>query len=412
MSMYYNSYKNSIVKLKNVIAFFVAFSCIIYLRPYFIWESYKSGSFSYLRNLCITLSYLLVFIYFFLGKKFNNISKNKFYISILFFIVDNFLLFCGNGYGLSIGNVLFHCFVIVLILYDDDLLKSVFKYFSLMFAISLIIPIITWFLLTLGVDLPHDTITPWETIKLGNSWYDHYFLAVFRMEKWGRKLLYLNGIYDEQGLVGTFCALFLIADNMKIKNNLKNIILLIAGILTFSLAFYVMIILYFILTSHFSISKKICIIVVFLFCLIICINFFEKFLFVKEFLSRFFNLSLANNRYNDSFSIFFQNNMQYNKFTTWFGHGKDSFGALNTSLGKNTMDASTYKILLYDYGYIGFFLLITFFLLGAYLYQKNLRGLVFSLIFVFSIYQRPYVLTFSYIVLFISGNAMFKSYRE
>lgn len=394
------------ISLNEVFSFIIAVNAFVFLRPYFVWETFLGGSLTWLRNFAPLLSYILIFAYFIFKCIERSLNKRKMMFSSLFFVIDFILILSGGGFGLSFGNICFHFFVVIFILYDDVLLKKVFFYFSWIFALSLVPGIIMYIIKIVGLDFPHDTLSSWEEIKVYNqSWYDHYFLCVFRMEKWGRKLLYLNGMFDEQGLIGTFCALFLIADRLELKKNIRNCILFIGGILSMSLAFYLLIFIYYILNSKISINKKIIIFISMFIAFITANIFFRDSLFYSEFVSRF--LGNPGSRYDSAFDLFYDSTMTFNSITTWFGHGKDSFGLLNSSLGTNLMNVSSYKILIYDYGYIGFTLIIIFFVYGSYLYTRNFKDCLFSLMFTISIYQRPYVLTFAYMVLFITGLTNF-----
>lgn len=398
------------LSFNSIYAFFVAFTAFIYLRPYFVWESYRGGMFSDLRDFLPLVVYCFTIVRFMLRKN-KYIEREKILFSFYFFCMYNMIIALSGGSGYTWGTILFLIFTCLFILTENKILRLTFKYFSIIFAISLIFPILTWIAINIGIDLPHSTVVPWENIKIENyTWYDEYFLCVFRREKWGRNMLYLNGVFDEQGVVGTYAGLILVADRMKLRNNLKNIIIFIGGILSFSLAFYMMIGIYYFLESKISFKKKILIIIGISSITTLLLIFFKNTLVVKEFLNRFINFDFFN-RYDDSFENFYRLNMSLDRYSTWFGHGKDAFGTYNLTLS-NLMNSSSYKILIYDYGYLGFINIITFFIFGSYLYQKNLDKIIFSVVFALSIYQRPYVLSFSYMVLFIAGNAMQKNKKN
>jgi len=105
----------------------------------------------------------------------------------------------------------------------------------------------------MSINVPHDFLESIETIKQDRNYsYIHYPLAVqlYHNYGWDSLSLYrLCGIYNEAGLVGTLCALFLVADKYRIKNRGENTVLLVGGTLSFSLAFYLILGVYFVLIN-------------------------------------------------------------------------------------------------------------------------------------------------------------------
>lgn len=377
----------------------IALTMIVYLNPYFVWETYYGGVFSVLRELMIYTSYFATIIQLVLIK---NIKINKAnLISIFMFIVlQLYMLLTGTkGKEISLGSILFVCYICMLILLDKEIKIYIVKYFSIIFAISLVFPIITWILLKLNISIPHDVIQPWEPIKIGNTYYNHYFLSVFRVEKWGRQLTYLNGIFDEQGLVGTIAGILLAIEGFKIKNNKKNIIIFLGGLLSFSMAFYLILIAGMFLNLNISFKKKLYVTLSIIVVIVVCFTVLKDTTFVNEFVTRFFKNGF--NRYDDVFESFYINFKNGNINQYLFGLGENAFGIVNQNVN---MDASTYKILIYNYGIIGFIGIIGWLLLYQMAYLKNYDIIAFMLIFILSIYQRPYVMTFTYLTIYICAK--------
>jgi hypothetical protein len=205
-------------------------------------------------------------------------------------------------------------------------------------------------------------------------------------------------MFDEPGVIGIFVTVLLVIDNYNFKSK-QNIILFIAGILSFSLYFILCSIVFFFLTG--SLKKR-------LFVIPIFIIFF---LFTKD------NLLL--------------DNLVWDRLTIedgqWKGDNRSSAG-LNASYssflhsddllwgkGQNYLRSygetgnSSYKELVMTYGLVFLIFLCISFILFAYIHIRNRKYFfLFLLLFFGMIYQRPFIFDPAYFFIYIAAILKFK----
>ena len=129
-----------------------------------------------------------------------------------------------------------------LAIFTENQRQRCFQLFYSIFTISLLPSIIAWLWLVAGFPLDFETIPRRNTLMGGEVYtfpgiiFDGYNSIVL---PWGGVLFRLCGMYDEPGMVGTISALILAALRFQV-NDWRSIILFVAGIMSFSLAFVVL----------------------------------------------------------------------------------------------------------------------------------------------------------------------------
>lgn len=386
-------------------ALLLAICAFVSLNPFFLWSTYNNGMF-YSGDFSIStlLTLLCVFFSFFCLKK-DWLKKKHFCVATVTLILGIWCCFLsGIDRVFVIPRIIPFALIIAFQFINDDVLSKSLKYLSTILAIFFVVGLITLFLLLVGIEVPHDiliSINP-EKVSIG-QYYNHYFGSVIINDS-SKGLFRFCGIFDEPGLTGTICALILI--NYKFRmNRWQNVVLLISGIASLSAAFFFLSFIY--LFYRLLISKKIKQIV--FLCAILAIYFL------------FINWKVENNAIN-----YLQNRLNFsgdwdNRTNAAFENEFSIF--LNSSLllvGNGYMTASSnqylagnssYKFLIYDYGIIGFILIIIFFLAVLFSrFSKDERKASFIIIvcFIMSIYQRPYVFNSHYMLIFFSGLALSK----
>lgn len=280
----------------------------------------------------------------------------------------------------------------------------------MVFAMTLI-PAILYSLLNLcGINIAHDYIEPIEQIKTNNYYsYAHYPFAVQLHNSVRVDLVSpyrICGIYNEAGLVGTVCSLFLTADKFQFKRKWDNVILLVGGFLSFSMAFYFMVIVYYALVNLGKHKLKNAIA---LSSIIILFFVFMNFEFSNPALSSLqARLQITqeglvgDNRTNERFDAIYSS--IYDDPTALFiGYGMGEIGAIQRNL---LLDGSSYKCLIYDYGYIGFglFIIWIFYAVNIFKGQKNnLNIFILLFMYIINIYQRPTMFYPAYLIILIGG---------
>lgn len=377
----------------GIFAFLLGFATFLSVGPYFIWGQ---GYFKF-----YVLGVALFFLYLLLQIK---IEKSSIYVS--FFFV--FLIFLFNlphihsSYFLNSSLLL----ILIFLLLNERLQARVFEAFYFIFSLTLVPAILVWILSFVGI------VWSWEELKpISDSkddagvFYLNYFVALAlssEIYSTGIGITYrLAALYDEPGVVGTFCALLLIANRGQL-NSISSKIILIGGILSFSLAFYILIFIYFFFKKTWLLIKALILSTVILWI-------FYDMLIEYELFSRFFFERLnglisdpmsVDNRVDSCFLKVFYNFLSEGQY--FFGNGPWA----HTKLG---CDASSYLVMIFNHGIIGMFMVFIFYVV---LFLKTFKGfnlksyieiLPFILAFTLSLYQRPDFITLAMIVIFVGA---------
>jgi hypothetical protein len=213
------------------------------------------------------------------------------------------------------------------------------------------------------------------------------------VEESNLKVYRFSSIFDEPGVVGTFNGLILSAIGIS-KRNIKSIIILLAGLISFSLAFYI--ILFINLIVNFDYKKVILSVL-----LIFAVLFFSGDKFRELIATR---LVIANgvlsgdNRTHEMFNTYYKYFVAKGGNDLIFGKGYATAEKLPV-LGS----VSSYKVVIVRYGIVGACLILCFYASYVYFNYNIKKGWFLFFIFFISAYQRPDLLVLFNIVLFIGG---------
>jgi hypothetical protein len=395
--------------ISKVIYFLYALVGFVILKPYFTWSTYFNGIFD---KVGLLLSALILFLFFiFLMKKIKK-DISSYLIASSFFVLYTILNLTGLGKGSNL-NYLFMTTIYGLVIFTFFLLsesakKTVYLNFKRLFAISLISSIFFFIVLNTGMNLPYSILEATHQGKASQGFfYINYPGSVF-IARDTSSFYRLGGMFDEPGVVGTIGALLLAGDNFKFKGRKDNLIILIGGILSFSLAFYLLVIIG---VAIKFLNKGLAKFSFFLFTFIVIFytvltletnNYFiNKYIQERIFVE---DEIIMSNRANETFDYGFDSFINGDSRYVLFGHG-DKMASKNPYIS----GSYHYKMLIYDYGILGFFLIIAWLIVASIKMNKfNKECLLMLLLFLISIYQRPYVLTFDYILLLFGGYANLK----
>ena len=201
-------------------------------------------------------------------------------------------------------------------------------------------------------------------------------------------ILRLCGVFNEPGLFGTFLGLLLLSDNIDIKK-ISNLILFIAGILTFSMAFLLLISGGCIIKYRKDWKLMLIFLLVFLSILII-----PQITFTSSNLKYFFNriINVTNNRESLAFEKDFHRVVTSD--AKWLGIGN----------GYRSINTSSIKTYIVRIGYIGVLFYVGYIIkLGLYYSTKNIYSLSYIGLFTICMYQRPDVIAPVYFILLLGG---------
>jgi len=362
---------------KNIIAFILAFLVVITLQPYFVWANTKYANiFAGIVMLVISLSIAKLTIY--------NVR-----ISI-FFVICNLYYFFGGTHYTTFSPIFF--LPLFFLLLPNDYKLVIFKKFNNIISIIFALGFITYSL-RFFINLPYINIPPLNPLKAYT-----YNVYLFDITIPQTILPRFMSLFDEPGVVGTLCAL-LISYKKIALNSFNNIVILLAGIFSFSLAFYVILILN--LLYNFKKNYSIVFILVLLLFSILPKDsiFYTQIVDRLEFVDGGFS---GDNRMNKTFA------MNSNSFIN--NGGKDLFFGRGMGSEKfddiNNQGSSTYKVLVYRHGLIGVGLFLLFFIYITWLLAPSIRGGFYLTVFILLLYQRINLFLYYNIVVYVGGLLM------
>ncbi|UOK57874.1 hypothetical protein MGI18_26845 [Bacillus sp. OVS6] len=205
-------------------------------------------------------------------------------------------------------------------------------------------------------------------------------------------------MFDEPGVVGTVSSLILVSKGFSLRGKYERI-LLVAGILSFSFAFYFIMFLYLLI-------KKFKYGILIFGAIIILINTVPKDSYVYSTLLYRFELSsdgiAGNNRTNQGFDQLYADFLQNDNVLLGIKE-KDFFDRAN----RYGSEALSWKTFVVVNGFVLFILHTLYFMWNAF-NLRNKHIWIFCIVYFLSIYQRPYDFSFSYWLLFFGGIITFK----
>lgn len=354
--------------------------------PYFTWQT-------------ILLNKLLVFIILLISiLNLRGITKKDLFIIPLFIY---FLCYIAYSYSSNLLGYISISTGLFILLIDKSKTIVFFRYFKFLFVFSLALSLIVYILIVfVNINIPYNLIEPLQKDYFSNV-YQYPFLVSVSKLGFQYYNIRFSGMFDEPGVVGTLAVFFLFADNFNYKNR-ENYILLIAGLLSFSLYFYICIIVKYLLIA----SNKIRVLFIFL-----------VFLFVYLTYDNLIINLLVWNRFKVEDGTFLGDNRTTKNFDASFDDFLKSGDLLWGKGTKYTQEiretSSSYKSVIISFGLVFFCILIMAFSLNAYFnITKKKHLILYLLLFLGMMYQRPSFMELNYFFLLISGVYMIEQKRN
>lgn len=409
------------LNISNIINLILIYIYALYFfllnKPYFVWNTYENGFFASIGGVSTTslvgaflIIVSLIYIYI------NNIiiTKSQYTVVVMTTVLPLFTVVIAGGIKhFFSGEWLIYFIAILFLLLPINFKYRIYNLCLFIFAVTLVPSIFYYIVTKIGFSIPYEVLESYEPIKtMNHTYYKLYPFASQITNDYASVFLEsrLSGIYDEAGRVGTLAGLFLISENYQLRKSWKNFIIFISGVLSFSLAFWALSFLEYIFSMIKKEKYKIVIYIIMLLNIyFIFINIdFNGVEILEKLQSRltFTNGWLAgDNRTNEEFDALFMSLFSQNWTNILFGNGHGALGMLQA----NNIDGSSYKQLIYDYGFFGFFyfvILITvcvapFFKRGNY--KNNLQVTVILLAYLANIYQRPSIISLVDLVILYGG---------
>lgn len=268
---------------------------------------------------------------------------------------------------------------------------EVFRAFLLFLSIFGIVVFISHII---GIPLPHRNVEYYTESSYAR--YIDYFCCILFSESGSVRLC---GLFNEPGAFGTFIALVLCVDKYNLSKY-SNKILLLAGICTFSVAFFLISSVYLVLKYYDNLKVMVSEIIFLALFFVILPNIG----FSSQILNKFFNRfnfvdgSFVADTRSTTFIDSLLESMFSNNSLLW-GYGRGYFTLIDYSSG-----ASTYKTVLIEHGIIGFTLIYGLLIVFALkMSRRNPFAIFFVVCFSLSIYQRPFVYTLVYFIILFGG---------
>lgn len=228
------------------------------MNPFFVWPSVSSLGYRAYTGVIVLVTIYMA--YQLLSKKRIvmggtpeltdriNISLPLFLVSAIVVILFFYEAFCSGvvtetQQPFNAAMLCIHLGLMLFILQDNITLQAVFLWTKKIFALSLIPAIIAFLLIQVGIAPPSTSVSAGEGVVGAWRSYDLFFGTAVMIRQGGVAFLNrLCGMFQEPGFVGTMGALFLLGDKLTLKK-WENMIILIAGVCSFSLAFVLLLIL-------------------------------------------------------------------------------------------------------------------------------------------------------------------------
>lgn len=387
-----------VLRVKNIskiLYWLIAISAFFQLQPYFIWHK---------KSLNIIFSIITLSLYFIVYIRFNKkISLININITILAILVNSYLNYSSLN-GVLLNNFLMSPIYIFILLPNKEK-RLIYKIFIKIFAIALIPGIVIWIFNSLNIELQWKVLEPLNSLKTeAGIYYKQYWGSVVLYNPHNISKFYrLCGMFDEPGVIGTIVSLILVNEKYKIKSNRINKILCLGGVLSFSLFFYLVTIIYYLISSILEGNKKNSILLI---SIIVLFGMFNTGIIKNEFIEKNILSRLeikdgklsGDNRTDLYFNQRFDEFLNSKSSNIIFGMGK-----WTSDSDKEMAKSASWKKVVIDRGILGIALLIIFFIISAKIYGENKQGSIMVFAILLTIYQRPGVFNLPIIIIFIGG---------
>lgn len=384
------------ININQTLAFIAGILIFLWMGPYFVWRISDLKFFIYTIPLCA--------IFFFQIKAIKNIEIGLW----LFFVVIFFIAaYCARS---SIVGTFAMLILVVIPFVPSTFLKSTYKYLKTIYGVTITISVIVWLLVLCGMSVPYQIIPPLNALKDYN--YCAYpFLVTPNITDFVNipiNIIRFCGLYDEPGVVGTISLLILLIERFDLKNKL-NIGILIAGLCSLSLFFYlacsIYLTYYVFVIGHNLRNKVLSVVIIALFVIGTQENELMKTLVWDRMSWDETEGTIAgDNRASEDLKIYFNSIIGTEKF--YWGVG-------DSSTNLQFMESAGYRNAVLRYGAVSCFLYLLFFLIFAYHRISDKRQvLIFAAILMTTLYQRPNFFAPHYIFLFTMCIVFFSESKK
>lgn len=361
------------INIYRVDVWLFAICLLLSIPPYFLWQ--LSSPYFALGCLLIALKYV----------RLDNSSRDIGFMLALSFL---YILYAFINTA-SLRGAMFVCLLVTFFFTDRDFMRAAFDKFVLVFSVTVGISILQYVLVIIcGIDMPYDVIPPLNKAK--SSSYLAYAFFVVPNNAMNLDLLpRFCGLYDEPGVVGTLSGMMLMTQKFNLRKWV-NIPILIGGILSFSLFFYVLLIAYILFFARLPYK---------ILTVVICASLygvFQESEVVNQYILARIEIEdgdfSGNNRTHGNFDVWYKTNF-INSDSYFFGLGAGASARYNPG-------GASYRDIIVNCGIIFFVAyMATFTLWALHRLKLSKEFLMYLLILYGTIYQRPFIDAMVYLFL-------------
>lgn len=381
--------------LERVLSFVFALLVFLTLRPYFVWHS------KIIYGFVIVLSIICSLLWLYYNS---NISKNYLVILTIYLIMIILSQFTFDNLQPWMSVVV--PLTLLVFTFDNHILRKILNNFINIYVIFMILPIVFFFLFSLGWKLEWVYLEPYSKAKAAAGvYYREYFGMVVlntQIFSFGMgELFRLSGVFPEPGVVGTLAALLLTIMNYNLRK-MRVCIIFISGILSFSLTFYILSFIYLFVKKPLTLIKLMIVLLLLIYTLPSDLkeNRLLKYYLFDRVEAVLYDFESIDNREDNCFKVKYTDFLQSNDML--LGKGYKATIELNCN-------ASSYRTFIYDYGLINFIILVLLYIAIVLSRMTRYSDIViilpFLLVCIASSYQRPAFDQLWFIMLFLSGLA-------
>ncbi|MFN3894492.1 MAG: hypothetical protein ACK4KU_07960 [Acinetobacter sp.] len=366
-------------KVSSILSLLLAILVFSSNPPWFIW------GFNYYLIFSVIL---LILGLIFFGKK--KCDKNLFYaLPIVLLSIIYFILIKSLG-EFRFSTVLLFLIYLSLFFIDEEDKKNGFNIFSNFLFVLILISLPLWLIHNFVFTLPYSFPLAYDQ-SLGKGEGLIFWNYIFFIQP---ELDYFRfySVFDEPGVLGLLCTIVLFVNNYNFSEK-KNIVILLGGIFTFSLAFYIFTFIGYIF--HVLMQRKLKSL---LFAFILFISLTPFLITIES-----FRLSIVDRFNNFKQSLLERNGIQLDQFYDVFIYTPNFYyGESLDFFSKNSYlkEGQSYKFFFIEYGIIGFLLMIFLYLFLIDKRKVNIYVIFLLIIFILSFIQRPFMFTPWQIALF------------
>lgn len=356
--------------------FALAIIVIIFLYPYFVWKDFE--------NIHRVSHFVGIVIILYIVIKHHEYDIYNIETALLFIVVSIYSMVAGTEIH-KYTYIHFLTFLFIVLKPSEQL--RVFDFVVTLLSVIYAVGLLSYLLSILGINIPlGQAIAP-------NAYKSPYIIYFGHLEETGLPVYRFSSIFDEAGLVGTLNGLILSAYGISTRN-IKSIIILLAGLFSFSLAFYI--ILGFNVLFNLNLKKALIVLVVFILIYPVARNrinyLIASRIAIKE--GRIAGDNRSHPEFDNYYKLFLSSG------------GKDLIlgkGVGYSHVRKESWQVSSYKLLIIDFGILGIALMVGFYAFCTAFFNNSKKGWFLFFIFMISMYQRPDLIIFFNVALFLGG---------